>query len=108
MEDIILCRAGKSVIKRDMYIGSITREMDKFLKYKTHPHKTYIMKYDIGEKENSYIFRFPGATRGDIITDKNNCIKEINFYEAAFDIYQENITNYCGRFIGCKLIFKED
>lgn len=107
MEDIILIKEVNIIY--DRYTGSITKEMDKFLKYKSiHSYKTYIAKYDIGKKENIYVFRVPGATRGDIITDKDNVIKEINFYKNAFDVYQENITNYCGRFIGCKLIFKEE
>lgn len=108
MEDIILYRAGKG-FKRDMYIGSITKEMDRFSKYKSiHSHKTYVMKFESNEEQNIYIFRIPGSTRGDIITDKENVIKEINFYKEAFECYQENITDYCKKFIDCRLIFKED
>lgn len=107
MEDIILYRAGDG-FKHDRYIGSITKEMDRFCKDKCKWFRTYILIYELNEKENIYVFRLPGATRGNIKTDKNNVIKEINFYKDTFDVYQEAIVDYCKKFIDCRLIFKED
>lgn len=108
MEDIILYRAGDD-FKHDRYIGSITKEMDRFCKYKDiTTFRTYILVYELNEKENIYVFVLPGATRGNIKTDKNNVITEINFYKDAFDVYQEAIVEHCKKFIDCRLIFKED
>lgn len=97
----------------DEYYCEITDEMDKYLTdgFKQVGFSSYIHICGPGE----IAFRYPGATRGHILYDKNNIITEIKFYEDTainsknhpIGCYTKDVANVIDKFIGSKIIFKD-
>lgn len=66
----------------DAWVNELTKEMDSYLlhAYTWGFFVTYIYE-PLKTASHQYVIRFPGATRGCIICDKNDIIQKIDFYE---------------------------
>ena len=84
------------------YVNNFTRECDNYLTYRNEYTYTYLVEYD----ENTYVFRTPGATRGNILLDPNNIVKEINFYDDGE--YFEGVVEATRHYIGQKIELEVD
>lgn len=94
----------------DDYSCALTDELDKHLLYSHLPYmvNSYIMEY---ESPKLWSIRFPGATRGHVIVNKNMIIKSIVLYEDTcfgngIGCYKESVKIITDKFIGTKLELK--
>ena len=102
------------------YFNGLTIEMDKYIDYQMYPINTYLyepyneMKNNRKEDGSVVIaIRYPGATRGHIVIDKNNIIIDIviyNDYKGGKDLGDKTCSGYSievreavKRFIGYKI-----
>lgn len=124
MEEITLKPRYKSHVGRNgEYFGELTEYIDKFLirSYKKNMKRyigsaTYIMppeKLKVWGEDTLCIIRVPGATRGKIVVDEENVIKEIVIYEdsalGCVRCYKKAILKESFKeYIGCKLIFIDE
>jgi hypothetical protein len=103
MEKILLTKRNHSGFENDL-----TREMDKHRSYESEISHTYI--YDHQLNKGSWALRLPGATRGSIIVDNENAIKDINLYEdtcfGRLGCYKESVREMVRRFVGYKIVFE--
>ena len=103
------------------YIGEITEFIDKYIveKYKDDytnwSSRTYLWGLEENESFKGTAFRWPGATRGYIVLDKDNIITDIVFYpdtsfgtERLIQLYDRKVEEDVKVFIGKKLVFKEE
>lgn len=100
------------ITKKDEYIrmtNDLTREMDNYLSdtlkeiKKLYGTRTYIQKASVG---NLYLIRHPGATRGTIITDKNDIITDIYLNKDETNthkIYDPKVEDCFEKYIGMKM-----
>lgn len=95
------------ITKIDEYIhhtNDLTREMDTYLHH-IYPHmNTYI--YDHSLTGESWSIRYPGATRGCILIDKNNIITDIILNNDGYTekIYKQEVKDCFKKFIGMKFV----
>lgn len=103
------------ITKVDEYIyltNDLTREMDTYLipKLKSLREKGYGATYFYENPiKNKWLFRYPGATRGNVEVDKNMIIKNITLYDDEYhtdDIYEPNVRNCFEKYIGMKLVIQ--
>ncbi len=103
------------------YYNELTREMDKHLEqvYKESLEHfgwdgTYICEKDVRPnfKNDVYAIRYPGATRGHIEVDENNCIVSILLYDTAVGgcvgCYENSVNDIFDKYIGAKIIEYKD
>ena len=90
------------------YTNDLTREMDKYLKYKSKYAQTYIMEVEKIKDRYYSALRYPGATRGHIEVDDNNIIIDIKLYTdlSTDKIYEYNVRDIFKNYIGKKLLFE--
>lgn len=94
------------------YYSEITDICDKYLNGKAKSISNdlnlanYIMHWGTYNGITDWVIRFPGATRGRIVIDKNDIIKEICIYDDTNDIYEEGLDDELQKFIGSKLKVK--
>lgn len=118
--DLIFTRPEKF---RDKLVGEFTFFCDKFTilnesffneRRQNNGFCTYVMDSDTF-RPNMMAIRFPGATRGHILLDDNNTVKDIVFYKDSgifakepnnVGIYKEEILEETRQFIGRKIIIK--
>lgn len=104
------------ITKVDEYIhltNDLTREMDSYLIPKLKEIKeqkgfgaTYF--YDT-PFENKWLFRYPGATRGNVEVDNNMIIKKITLYNDGYHtdgIYEPKVRECFEKYIGMKLVIE--
>ena len=104
------------ITKVDKYnnlTNAFTREMDSYLipklkelKEKNGYGATYFYEYPFG---NKWLFRYPGATRGNVEVDDNMIIKKITLYDDEYhtdDIYEPNVRRCFEKYIGMKLVIE--
>lgn len=95
------------------YTNDLTKEMDNYLsdnlkeiKEKYGP-RTYI---DGNPINNTWLIRYPGATRGCIVTDNNGIITEIQLYKDDYNtdkIYGPVVRQCFDKYIGMKMVIGE-
>lgn len=90
-----------SIEKRD-YVNDFTKELDSVLKYK--PEGVNFNSYLYPYSDDTWVFRYPGATRGYIKIDKDSIITDIRIYEDT-NIYKPEVEDICKKYIGYKLVF---
>lgn len=101
------------ITKVDEYINltnDFTRELDNYLipelkklKEEKDYGATYIYENPFG---NKWLFRYPGATRGNLEVDDNMIIKNITLYNDGCNtdsIYEPNVKDCFQKYIGMKL-----
>lgn len=99
------------------YYSEITDICDKYLNDKAKSISksldlnlaNYIMYWGTYNGITEWVIRFPGATRGKIVVDKNDIIKEICIYDDIYDtndIYEEGLDDELQKFVGTKLKLK--
>ena len=116
-EMIIRFIRNRYIRKNTKGFCELTTEMDEYLLSKTDydGYRTYM--YDFGSRETNYydcekghvyLMRLPGATRGCIVTDENNRIEFIRFYEDTcyekFHDYDRAMENIKEKYIGRKVV----
>ena len=102
------------------YYGELTEYMDRFLISSRKKMKRYLgtyvmspLKLETWGEDILCIIRVPGATRGKIVVDEENIVKEIVIYPdsalGCVRCYQKSILKEkFKKFIGCKLIFLDE
>lgn len=92
-------------------VCEITEFMDTKLKYEPSTHMYTYLNIDIAHDSNHFRYvgiRLPGATRGNIVVDKENVIREFNFIESTcLRDYVPFDKSEFDKFIGRKLIIEE-
>lgn len=88
------------------YVCDLTREMDMCLNIERHSFNTYIYHEKI---DGYWLIRYPGATRGKIVVDENDVIKNIILYDNTYvaRIYGYKVKNIFKKYIGKKIIIEE-
>lgn len=102
--------------KKDEYIrhtNDLTREMDNYLSdnlkkiKEQYGSRTYIEKACVN---NLYLIRHPGATRGTIVTDKNDIITDIYLNKDETNthkIYDPRVEECFEKYIGMKILWED-
>lgn len=114
-EKVLNMKVTGSILDAKEYKCELTKDMNNYLlpEYKSEEDPGFALRsYLLSYKEDVYVIRVPGATRGYIKIDKNNVIIEVKFYDdncfnkgwACFDKSLKEIEN---KYIGYKLIFEE-
>lgn len=84
--------------------NAITFELDDQLL----ANDNMLLNYVYNERRNNrYLIRYPGATRGYIQVDDDNVIINIKIYHDEYktdSIYKSTVENSMKKFIGCKFI----
>ena len=95
---------------------TLTEEMDTYILGGANSvFKTYLMDYGTREevcKDDSgghiYAIRFPGATCGNILTDKNGYIEKIEFYPSScydnLHVFDRDMETLKEKYIGRKIV----
>ena len=91
-----------TVIEKSNYVNDFTKELDTVLKHKAESIEFYTYLYHYSD--DTWVFRYPGATRGHIKIDDNNIITEIKIYKDT-NIYKPEAEEICKKYIGYKLMF---
>lgn len=91
----------------------LTMEFDSYLIGLSDLYRTYMCNKDAHISKDKEVFyayaiRVPGATRGHILTDKDNIITEVALYEDTADCYSSelmlNLTEISKKYIGAKIV----
>ncbi len=103
---------------RDKGYCELTKEMDSYMNGGPNiVFKTYLMAYgtrkEVYNDESGghvYAIRFPGATCGDVLTDKNGVIETINFYSdtcyVTFRTYRPEMEKLKEKYVGRKIFVR--
>ena len=87
------------------YVNDFTRELDKYTEGSIiDMFCNYIYREPI---RGTYVFRYPGATRGNITVDENMIITGIRIYEDSMELYKNHPKDIFDKYIGLKLVFEE-
>lgn len=84
-------------------VNELTIAVDKFLNEKrTTGFFTYLYPFN----QNTYAIRFPGATRGHVKVTSIGVITEVKIYDTK--LYNPNVNDYVKKFIGRRIMLKEE
>lgn len=85
-------------------VNDLTKEMDKYLKDKTNPlWCTYVYDHALGNP-SSWPIRYPGATRGGIVVDKDMIIQDVRISKDSCGIYLPEVHEVVKKYIGRRLV----
>lgn len=83
--------------------NDLTKELDTYLTEQNKLWTNYIYSTPMGD---TFLIRYPGATRGYIKVDGNMVIKEVVLYESTNDIYKPEVDKCLNKYLGMKIVIK--